>query len=176
MFYGKVKGRGYISKIIDTKRWAYKQGENGTNYIYTYKLTFKRNHNDVDGDCCFKTEAELFDYVNELKDDPKLDEKTKSDLDKFIVEEHSTVPIKKRFLVSMLKHKFKDLRISKAKGDCCGTCGWTISYDEPYLQFQGLQICIHCMKEFYDISKPHLDVLDEAYHDTWLMERVTKEL
>jgi hypothetical protein len=176
MFYGKVKGRGYISQVSAGCNYVWNEVDGTSSKKYRYNLQFKRNINDVDGDCAFKTEEELDAHVERLKVKHGHDSKIKKLLDNYTVEEHSSVPIKKRFLISKLDHKFQELKISKAKGDCCGTCGWTISYDEPFLQLRGMQICIHCMKEFYDLCKPHLDTLDEAYHDTWLMERVTKEL
>lgn len=178
MFYGKVKGRGYITQIKSCKKYiGMGQGDNGSSYVTLYdKIGFKRNINDVNGRSCFKTEAELRHHIEMLKSNENINIKSRNALDNYEVVEHDSVPIKKRYLVSKRIHKFIELRTSKTDGDCCGTCGWTISYEEPFLQFKDMQICMHCMKEFYDLSKNHLDNMDRAYHDTWLIERVTKEL
>lgn len=178
MFYGKVKGRGYISQVKSGEIYVgYKKGPNRSSYKPLYNnIAFKRNINDVNGRSCFKTESELRDYIETLKANESIDIKIRKLLDNYEVEEQDSVPIKKKFFISKLKHEFVGLQISKADGDCCGTCGWTISYDEPFLQFKDMEICIHCMKEFYDLSKEHLESMDQRYHDTWLMERVTKEL
>ena len=184
MFYAKVKGRGHLSRYVETSRWVgHGNGNSGlpnNNYMETYKLEFKRAINDIKGDYAFTTEADLLERIEKLKLKSKLSDKDMLALDNYTIIEDTAVPAKKRYLVSRHKNKFIGIELGDgAEGydpDCCTACGYTIAINEPYAKFYGMQMCAHCINEINLQGKEAIANMNNAYATSWLLEKVTAEI
>lgn len=181
MFYVKVKGRGFLSRHIESDEWVRDQNDAyGGNWRTNHRLEFKRAINDIKGNFAFKTQEELLERIEKLKLIEALPDKDKLTLDNYEIVEDNAVPAKKRYLVSRHKNAFVGIELGKGANsydpECCTACGYTIAINEPYAKFKGMQMCAHCINEINEQGKEVIGNMNDAYATSWLMERVTNEL